>query len=190
MIIYNLNCWGSRSLDPIYEALLMQIRPEKSSDIDKVWEINVAAFETDTEAKIVNALRETCKSYISLVAEVDGEIAGHILFTPVELVDDRSGLKLMGLGPMAIMPKYQNKGIGSQLVKEGLEQCLRQGYDAVVVLGHPNYYPRFGFVPSIKYGIRSEYEVPDEVFMILELKKNSLKGKSGIIKYNSAFDSV
>jgi putative acetyltransferase len=168
----------------------MQIRSEKSGDMDKVWEINVAAFETDTEAKLVNALRESGVSYISLVAEVTGELVGHILFTPVELVDDGSGLKLMGLGPMAVMPKYQNKGIGSQLVKEGLEHCLRQGYDAVVVLGHPEYYPRFGFVPSIKYGIKSEYEVPDEAFMILELKKNSLKGKSGVIKYNPAFGSV
>jgi putative acetyltransferase len=168
----------------------MKIRPENSDDIAKVCEINAAAFDADTEAKLINVLRESCESYISLVAEVDGELVGHILFTPVELVGDRSGLKLMGLGPMAVMPKYQNKGIGSQLVKEGVEQCLRRGYDAVVVLGHPKYYPRFGFVPSVQYGIKSEYEVPDEVFMILELKKNSLKGISGIIKYNPAFGSV
>jgi putative acetyltransferase len=168
----------------------MQIRPENNDDIAKVWEINAVAFDTETEAKLVNVLRESCESYISLVAEVDGELVGHILFTPVELVGDRSGLKLMGLGPMAVMPKYQNKGIGSQLVNEGLEQCLRRGYDAVVVLGHPKYYPRFGFVPSVKYGIKSEYEVPDEVSMILELKKNSLKGISGIIRYNPAFGSV
>ena len=168
----------------------MQIRTEKKSDTDKVWEINIAVFETDAEAKLVNTLRHSCEPYISLVAEVDAKLVGHILFTPVELLDDNSGLKLMGLGPMAITPEYQNKGIGSQLVKEGLEYCLRLGCDAVTVLGHPEYYPRFGFVPSAKYGIKSEYEVPDGVFMILEQKKNALKGKSGVIKYAPAFDSV
>ena len=168
----------------------MRIRPEKNGDRNKTREINVAAFETDAEAKLVDALRERCTSYISLVAEVAGELVGHILFTPVELVDDSSSFKLMGLGPMAVMPKYQNKGIGSQLVKEGLEHCLRQGYDAVVVLGHPAYYPRFGFVPSVEYGITSEYDVPDEVFMVRELKTNVLKGRSGVVKYHPAFNAL
>ena len=168
----------------------MLIRPEETGDIDRVWKINAQAFETEAEAKLVDELRESCKPYISLVAEVDAELVGHILFTPVELAGEGSGLKLVGLGPMAIMPAFQNKGIGSQLVRQGLEECLRQGCDGVVVLGHPGYYPRFGFVPSVRYGIKSEYEVPDEVFMIIELKKNSLKGRSGIIKYNAAFGNV
>lgn len=168
----------------------MQILAETIGDIDRVWEINVAAFETSAEANLVNALRESCAPYISLVAEVAGELVGHILFTPVELAGDGSDLKLMGLAPMAVVPEYQNKGIGSQLVKEGLELCQKDGYDAVFVLGHPSYYPRFGFVPSIRYGIMSEYEVPSEAFMALKLKKNSLKGRSGVIKYNIAFESV
>ena len=91
---------------------------------------------------------------------------------------------------MAVLSTYQNKGIGSKLVKAGLEQCRSQGYIAVVVLGHPNYYPKFGFVPSVKYGIKSEYEVPDEVFMILELIPGSLKNHEGVIKYHEAFNSV
>ena len=168
----------------------MNIRKEKDSDIEEIWKVNAEAFETEAEANLVNALRDSGISYISLIAEEGEEIVGHILFTPVELIGDNSGLKLMGLAPMAVMTKLQKKGIGSQLVKAGLESCLAQGYDAVVVLGHPEYYPKFSFVPSVRFGIKSEYEVPDEAFMVLELTKGSLKGHQGIIKYHSAFDSV
>ncbi len=178
----------------------MLIRHEKRSDIEKIHEVNVAAFETDSEARLVKALRDSDVPYISLVAEVSGELVGHILFTPVALVGEETELTLMGLGPMAVSPAHQNKGIGTELVRAGLERCAELGFDAVVVLGHPAYYPRFGFVPSVEYGIRSEYDVPDDVFMVLELTKGSLKDKSGkdksgkdrsgTIKYNPAFDSV
>ena len=168
----------------------MNIRKEKDSDIEEIWKVNAEAFETEAEANLVNALRDSDISYISFVAEEGEEIVGHILFTPVEIIGDNSGLKLMGLAPMAVVTKLQKKGIGSQLVKAGLESCLAQGYDAVVVLGHPEYYPKFSFVPSVKFGIKSEYEVPDEAFMVLELTKDSLKGHQGIIKYHSAFGSV
>ena len=168
----------------------MNIRKEKDSDKEIIWKVNAEAFETEAEANLVNALRDSGISFISLVAEKDEEIVGHILFTPVELIGDDSGLKLMGLAPMAVLPKFQKKSIGSQLVKTGKEICSTQGYDAIVVLGHPEYYPKFGFVPSVKYGIKSEYDVPDEAFMLLELKKDSLKDKNGVIKYHSAFGSV
>ena len=168
----------------------MNIRKEKDSDKEIIWKVNAEAFETEAEANLVNALRDSGNSFISLVAEKDEEIVGHILFTPVELIGDDSGLKLMGLAPMAVLPKFQKKSIGSQLVKTGKEICSTQGYDAIVVLGHPEYYPKFGFVPSVKYGIKSEYDVPDEAFMLLELKKDSLKDKNGVIKYHSAFGSV
>lgn len=168
----------------------MNIRKEKESDKEKIWKVNAEAFKTEAEANLVNALREGGISLISLVAEEGEEIVGHIFFSPVELIGDDSGLKLMGLAPMAILPKFQRQGIGSQLVKTGIENCSAQGYDAVVVLGHPEYYPRFGFVPSVKFGIKSEYDVPDEVFMILELKEGSLEGKNGIIKYHPAFGNI
>ena len=168
----------------------MNIRKEKDSDKEKIWKVNAEAFETEAEANLVNALRDSGIPFISLVAEEDEEIVGHILFTPVELIDDDSGLKLIGLAPMAVLTKLQKKGIGSQLVKTGIENCSTQGYDAVVVLGHPEYYPKFGFVPSVKYGIKSEYDAPDEAFMVLELKESSLKDKNGIIKYHAAFGSV
>ena len=168
----------------------MIIREEQPSDIEKIWEVNAEAFETEAEANLVNALRDSGCTFISLVAETEAEVVGHILFTPVVLTGHENKLKIMGLAPMAVLPRYQNKGIGSQLVHAGLEQCKSLGYDAVVVLGHPNYYPKFGFEPSVRYGIKSEYEVPDEVFMILELVPGALNNNTGVIKYHEAFNSV
>ena len=168
----------------------MSIRAENKTDINNIWQINAEAFEGEEEANLINALRNSDTSYISLVYEENNKLVGHIFFTPVELVDDTSNLRLIGLAPMAVSPKMQNKGIGSSLIKAGIKQCLNEGYDAIIVLGHPNYYPKFGFIPSVKYGIKSEYEVPEDVFMILELKENALKGKTGTIKYHEAFNNV
>ena len=168
----------------------MNIREEQASDINKIWTINSEAFDTAAEANLVNALRSSGCAYISLVAETEKKVVGHILFTPVELTGSKDKLKIMGLAPMAVLSQYQNKGIGSKLVKAGLKQCKSLGYDAVVVLGHADYYPKFGFVPSVRYGIKSEYQVPDEVFMIVELVPESLKNHSGVIKYHEAFSSV
>lgn len=168
----------------------MNIREEQPSDITQIWKVNSEAFETENEANLVNALRNSGCSYISLVAETENNVVGHILFTPVELTGNENELKIIGLAPMAVLSRYRKKGIGSKLVKAGLERCKSLGYDAVVVLGHPGYYPKFGFVPSVEYGIRSEYEVPKDVFMILELVTGSLKNQEGLIKYNEAFNSV
>jgi putative acetyltransferase len=168
----------------------MVIREEQIKDIEQIWQVNTAAFVTDAEATLVNLLRDSGCTFISMVAETDNKIVGHILFTPVSLTGDKNRLKLMGLAPMAVLPEYQNQGIGSQLVETGLQHCRDSGYDAVVVLGHPNYYPRFGFVPSVNYGIKSEYEVADDVFMIIELVPGSLKNHTGIIRYHDAFNNV
>ena len=167
----------------------MNIREELPSDIKKIWKLNSEAFETEVEANLVDALRSSGCTYISLVAEIDGNVVGHILFTPINLTQNENNLKLLGLAPMAVSSQFQNKGIGSKLVLAGLEYCKLQGYDAVVVLGHPAYYPKFGFLPSVKYGIKSEYEVPDDVFMILELRPEALKGHKGVIKYHEAFNN-
>jgi putative acetyltransferase len=91
---------------------------------------------------------------------------------------------------MAVMPEHQRKGIGSALVRAGLEHCKRLGFVAVVVLGHAEYYPRFGFSPAARFGIRSEYDVPDDVFMAVELQPAALSGKTGTVKYHAAFASV
>lgn len=149
--------------------------------------MNEAAFETGAEANLVDNLRDKNAHVISMVAEKEDRIIGHILFSPVTLTAKGSEVTLLGLAPMAVLPQYQEQGIGSKLVEKGLEESHRQGYPAVVVLGHPDYYPRFGFVPSRKYNITSEYDFPPEVFMIIELQPDVLAGKSGIAKYHEAF---
>jgi len=165
----------------------MIVRAEKPDDIQKISAVNLQAFETDAEANLIEALRDCDIHLISLVAEEGDAIVGHILFSPVTLEESNQSIYFAGLAPMAVLPKYQRKGIGSQLVEEGLRRCEKAGYDAVVVLGHPEYYPRFGFIPSVKYKIRSKYDVPDEVFMVQELKEGALADFKGIVKYNSAF---
>jgi putative acetyltransferase len=167
----------------------MQIRPEEKSDEAAVFGINAAAFPTDAEAKLVDSLRLAANPYVSLVAEDDQELVGHILFTPVRL-EPFDDLHLMGLAPMAVSPSQQRSGIGTALVKAGLESCKALGIGAVAVLGHPEYYPRFGFRPSSQFGIKSEYDVPEDVFMLLELSPDYLQGKEGIIKYHAAFAGV
>ena len=165
----------------------MLIRKEKPEDIQGIRQINIKAFNTDAEADLVEALRESGVPLISLVAEEYGELVGHILFSPVTLDNHNSPISIAALAPMAVVPKYQNKGIGSRLVVEGFKCCQENGYTAVVVLGHPRFYSRFGFVPSVHCGIKSEYDVPAEVFMIKALEDTALKGHSGIIKYHRAF---
>ncbi|MCF6284384.1 MAG: N-acetyltransferase [Candidatus Hydrogenedentes bacterium] len=164
----------------------MLLRSEKEYDREAVYAVHESAFETSAEARLVDALREQAKPIISLVAEKNGAVVGHILFSPVSL-SEHPALMVMGLAPMAVLPAHQRKGIGSALVRAGLQRCRRLGFAAVVVLGHPEYYPRFGFSPASKFGIDSEYDVPDDVFMILELHPDTLDGKHGIIKYHSAF---
>ena len=156
----------------------MIIRPENKQDIAAVQSINLSAFPEDGESKLVNRLRESAQPLISLVAEVDGQLVGHILFSPVTLDSDPS-LRLLGLAPMAVLPEYQRQGIGSALVEEGLAQCRLARYGAVAVLGHPDYYPKFAFTPSTNFSIKSEYDVPAEAFMIVELEKGYLNACSG-----------
>jgi len=167
----------------------MLIRDEESRDFAAVREINTLAFETASEANLVEVLRKEAHPILSLVAEEKGVPVGHILFTQVTLTG-HAKLKIMGLGPMAVSPDHQRNGIGSELVQEGFERCKELGFGAAVVLGHTWFYPRFGFIPAGRYGIRSEYDVPEEAFMIIELKPGYLAGASGTIQYHQAFNSV
>jgi len=167
----------------------MLIRGEERGDWALVHAVNESAFPTPAEANLVDALREQAEPLVSLVAEDHGAIVGHILFSPVSL-SGHSSLKIMGLGPMAVAPEHQRKGIGTALVRGGLEQCRTLGIGAVVVLGHPSYYPRFGFSPSSRFGIGCEYDVPEEVFMVVELESGFLRGASGKITYHGAFKNV
>lgn len=167
----------------------MLIRDEAKEDQRVVHSLNLSAFGNPGEANLVDALREQAQPVISLVAEEGGEIVGHIMFSPVSLPEHPT-LRILGLAPMAVAPARQRSGIGSALVQAGLGRCKQLGSDAVVVLGHPEFYPRFGFLPSVRFGINSEYEVPDEAFMIVELRPGSLQEASGTVKYHAAFANL
>ena len=167
----------------------MNIRPETDVDLSAIYDLNVSAFETSAEADLINALRQQVIKHISLVAETADEIVGHIMFSPVDLTDDSSAL-IMGLAPMAVKAEFRNHGIGSALVKSGIEACREVNAGAIVVLGHPDYYPRFGFKPASKFDLSCEYDVPDDVFMAMEIVPGYLSEKSGVIRYHEVFAEV
>lgn len=166
----------------------LNIRIECPADIPGVRKVNEAAFETDMEAALVDMLRENGKIVLSLVADIGGEIAGHILFTDIEMRQGCSGACILGLAPMAVRPEWQGMGIGSALVRRGLEDCRELGYRGVVVLGHPAFYPRFGFAPASGHGITCVYEVPDEAFMAVALADK--EPPKGLACYQPEFEMV
>ncbi|MCB9933331.1 MAG: N-acetyltransferase [Planctomycetes bacterium] len=168
----------------------MLIRPETSNDIAAIRTVNEAAFETSAEADLVDGLRAAGVSpFISLVAETDGRVVGHILFTPVKVVGEVTWPAL-ALAPMAVLPEFQRRGIGSQLVHAGLEACRAAGHEVVFVLGHPEYYPRFGFRRMSEFGITCEFNAPDEVLMVLELTPGAIAGRRGEVRYHPLFQGV
>lgn len=167
---------------------MLTIRRETPKDIDSIRYVNEQAFGQKEEAEIIDKLRKRDVVTLSLVAVQADQIVGHILFSPVSVESEYSSFEAITLAPMAVLPEYQRKGIGSQLVRVGLEECRRLGHEIVVVLGHPDYYPRFGFVPANTYGIKCKYDVPDEVFMALELRQGALSGRSGVVKYQPEFN--
>ena len=168
---------------------MIHIRGERKEDFEGVRRVNEAAFGQPAEADLVDALRSGGAATVSLVAEVKGQIVGHILFSPVT-VQGADDLKAVGLGPMAVLPEHQRRGIGSLLIRKGLEYCRKAGIQAVVVLGHPDYYPRFGFRRASSWGLRCEFDAPDEAFMALELIPNVLSGRSGVVNYHAAFKGI
>lgn len=168
----------------------MIIRAETLEDHESVHRVNELAFPTPGEANLVDALRENAHPYISLVAIDEDRVVGHIFFSPVTIESATDSFTAMGLAPMAVLPEHQRQGIGTLLVREGLRECQRIGHDVVVVLGHPEYYPRFGFVRASSKSLRSEYDVRDEVFMVAELMPGALNGRTGLVKYHPEFTNV
>jgi len=163
------------------------VRAEAAGDGGAVAAVNRAAFERPDETELVDRLRREAAPQVSLVGEADGEIVGHIFFSPVTIEQAPGDALWMGLAPMAVQPQRQRRGIGGTLVRAGLGACRALGAAGVVVLGHPRYYPRFGFAPAARFGLRCEYDVPDDTFMATELVPGALSRVAGLVRYGRAF---
>jgi predicted N-acetyltransferase YhbS len=148
-------------------------------------------FSDKREHELVSRIRksEAFISKLSLVAinEDNNEIVGHILLSKIKISNDNQLEESLALAPVSVLPEYQNKGVGRLLILEALKIAKDLGYNSVVVMGHPKYYPKFGFEKASSWGIKAPFEVPEEAFMALELQENALENVSGVVEYPSVF---
>jgi putative acetyltransferase len=166
---------------------MIRIRGELPEDINAIRSVNIQAFDRTEEADAIDKLRENCSDLLSLVAVRQNEILGHILFSPVMIESEDRTTRGMGLAPVAVRPEYQRQGIGSELIRAGIAVLEARRCPLIIVLGHPQYYPRFGFERASLHGIRSEWQVPDEAFMILILDELETRNIAGVAKYRPEF---
>ncbi|KIV73667.1 MULTISPECIES: GNAT family N-acetyltransferase [Bacillus] len=172
---------------------MVTIRQEQKNDYSKTEEVVKQAFLNEEfsdkkEHELVKRIRE-CDAFIpelSIVA-VDEEIVGHIMLSKITIEQDGATVDSLALAPVSVAPSHQKKGIGGKLITAALEKAKELGYGSVVVLGHPEYYPKFGFKKASEWNIKAPFEVPEEVFMVMELTENALEGVEGIVQYSSAF---
>ncbi len=173
------------------EKIVIEIRKEQRKDYDAIRSVNDLTFGQPEEGHIVDRLRESCEAIISLVAVADKRILGHIFFSLVTIEGSSGLIKGMGLAPMAVLPAFQNQGIGSMLVDEGLRIVREMSYPFVIVLGHEGFYPRFGFQKASKFGLKSQWQgVPDDAFMALILDESAMRDVSGIARYRDEFSEA
>ena len=177
--------------EPIDTNILnkITIRSETPEDYDQITRVNDLAFNGKQEGELIKNLRkrEQFIPELSLICESNGVIAGHILLFPIHIVSGNEKYPIIALGPMSVRPGFQNKGIGSELIKEGLKRAGELGFESVLVLGHPKYYPKFGFKKASWWKIKADFDVPDEALMAIELKKGSLAFGGGVIDYPSEY---
>ncbi|MEN1934015.1 N-acetyltransferase [Paenibacillus sp. 102] len=171
----------------------IKIRQECEKDYNRTEEVVKQAFlgekfSDQTEHKLVHRIRKS-NAFIpelSLVA-VDKEVVGHILLSKIKIVDGSAAVDSLALAPVSVAPGYQKKGIGSLLISSVLRKAKELGYHSVIVLGHKDYYPKFGFKPASLWNIRAPFDVPDEVFMAMELTESALQNVQGVVQYSEAF---
>ncbi|NWK68823.1 N-acetyltransferase [Bacillus paramycoides] len=172
---------------------MVTIRQEQQNDYSKTEEVVKQAFLNEefsdkTEHELVSRIRK-CDAFIpelSIVA-VDKEIVGHIMLSKITIEQDGTSVESLALAPVSVAPSHQKKGIGGKLIAAAIEKAKELGYGSVVVLGHQEYYPRFGFKKASDWNIKAPFEVPDEVFMAMELRENALQGVEGVVQYSEAF---
>jgi len=165
----------------------LAVRPEKDDAEERriVHTIQEAAFGRTDEAGLVDGLREEGVVLASLVAELDGRVVGHILFSRMWIETCDESVSAVALAPVAVLPACQRQGIGEQLIREGLDLLRRRGERIVLVLGHPRYYSRFGFLAMKAAFLESSF--PPEAFMAIELSPGALEGVRGKVRYPAAF---
>jgi putative acetyltransferase len=164
---------------------VLKIRAEQPGDVAVIREVNRLAFGQDDEGRIVDALRANGAVTLSLVAVDNDIVVGHIMFSPLS-VGDMVGA---GLGPMAVTPSHQRQGVGSHLVQAGIERLRGTGCPFIVVIGHPGFYPRFGFQPAATYGLTCEWDVPAEAFMVNILDADVTSRLRGLAQYRAEFSA-
>jgi len=169
---------------------VLTLREETPSDIAGIRQVNLAAFGQTLEADLVDRLRQSGALTHSLVAVEGGVIVAHLALSPVSITRDEQVVSALGLGPVAVHPDRQKRGIGTRLISHWLEHYADEKDNLVIVLGHADYYPRFGFEPAKNFGIAWEHDVPDDVFMVLELRPGALNDISGIVRYHPLFSDV
>lgn len=167
--------------------MLVEVREESPGDVAAIRNVNKRAFGQVQEGNIVDALRSNGAARLSLVATLNGRVVGHIMYSPVSVSGEVTGA---ALGPMAVLPEHQRQGIGSKLIETGNRKLQDAGCPFIIVVGHANYYPRFGFRPASTHGIKCEWEVPDDVFMLLVLDQAKMRAVSGLAKYRHESSSV
>lgn len=168
------------------------IRPETPDDYDSITQINNAAFGQKNEGLLVENLRKNPAfiPQLSLVAELQNHLIGHILFYQIEIKSERGILKTLALAPMSVLPEFQKQGVGGMLIKRGLKTAKELGHNSVIVLGHAEYYPKFGFIPASRWGIKPPFKVEDKYFMAQELLPGELENASGVVIYPDEFNDV
>lgn len=165
---------------------------ESENTTTGIREVVTAAFGQTSEANLIDTIRHSPNFIpeLSIVAVEAGEVLGHILFSPIVIETQPQSVPALALAPLAVTPARQREGIGRQLVQVGLSKCRELGHQIVVVLGHSDYYPSFGFQKASQFGVQAPFPVPDEAFMVLELQPGALMGVSGIVRYPAYFDEV
>lgn len=169
--------------------MMRSIREENDGDFAAIRQINVQAFGGFEEADIVDKLRDAGSSVLSLVACHNDDVVGHIQFSPVVIEHGGGATEGVGLGPMAVLPDFQRRGFGSALVEAGIEALIDRSYPFVVVLGHPDYYPRFDFEPASGHEISCQWPgIPDAAFMVRILDEEVMRNVHGQARYVEVFD--